>query len=94
MLEQPLIVGIFNEIVAIWTEILNFLGRAWWVEVLTAQPKCTYYFGPFADNTSAAAKITGYVEDLEGELAEGILTQVKRCKPDQLTIEHSDDRTW
>jgi Domain of unknown function (DUF1816) len=79
---------IFTAITAIWTDILNFWGQAWWVEILTNQPKCTYYFGPFADVTSAVAEVTGYIEDLEGELAQGILTQVKRCKPDQLTIEH------
>jgi hypothetical protein len=85
---------LYSTIVAIWTEFLNFWGQAWWVEILTAQPKCTYYFGPFADFSSATAETAGYVEDLEGELAQGILTQVKRCKPDQLTIEHNHDRTW
>ncbi len=71
----------------IWTNILNILGQAWWVEVLTTQPKCTYYFGPFANGAAATMAIHGYVEDLEGESAQGIQTQVKRCKPDRLTIE-------
>jgi Domain of unknown function (DUF1816) len=94
MLKHPLLIEVFTAIVAIWTDILNFWGQAWWVEVFTAQPKCTYYFGPFADVTSAVAETTGYIEDLEAESARGILTQVKRCKPDQLTIEHRDDHTW
>jgi Domain of unknown function (DUF1816) len=71
---------------AIGTDLLNLLGRAWWVEILTIQPKCLYYFGPFATGNDAHMAIPGYVEDLEGESAQGIQTQVKRCKPDQLTI--------
>jgi hypothetical protein len=26
----------------IWTNTLAFFGQAWWVEVLTTQPRCTY----------------------------------------------------
>ncbi len=72
----------------IWTNTLNFLGQAWWVEVLTSRPRCTYYFGPFGDAELANRAISGYVEDLESESAQGIKTQVKRCQPDRLTIEH------
>ncbi len=68
---------------------LDFLERAWWVEVFTAQPKCTYYFGPFAKVEEAIGAASGYVEDLEDEAAQGIQTQVKRCKPHQLTIDHT-----
>ena len=71
----------------IWTNILDFLGQAWWVEVLTTQPKCTYYFGPFAGVGEATVAMSGYVEDLQAESAQGIKTQVKRFKPDRLTIE-------
>jgi hypothetical protein len=71
-----------------WTNILSFLGRAWWVEVLTAQPKCLYYFGPFADAKEAAVAMEGYVEDLENESNQGIQTHIKRCKPNLLTIEY------
>jgi Domain of unknown function (DUF1816) len=73
----------------IWTDILNFLGQAWWVEVFTNQPKCTYYFGPFANIEEAQTAIAGYVTDLENESAQGIRTQVKRCKPHLLTIEQT-----
>jgi hypothetical protein len=75
------------KIAAIWTDILNFLGRAWWIEILTAQPQCTYYFGPFAAVKDANLAIQGYVEDLESESAQGIQTQVKRCKPALLTVD-------
>jgi hypothetical protein len=74
------------DITAIWIDLLNFLGQAWWIEILTAQPKCTYYFGPFADGKDATMAIQGYVEDLESESAQGIQIQVKRCKPNLLTI--------
>lgn len=75
----------------VWTDILNFLGQAWWVEILTTQPQCTYYFGPFASINEANVAIPGYVEDLESELAQNIQTYIKRCKPSILTIIHGVD---
>jgi Domain of unknown function (DUF1816) len=72
----------------VWTNTLDLLGQAWWVEVLTTQPRCTYYFGPFGGAELANRAVSGYVEDLESEAAQGIKTQVKRCQPDRLTIEH------
>ncbi len=77
-----------TKILDIWTDTLDFCGRAWWIEVLTAQPNCTYYFGPFVDKKQAQGSIPDYVEDLEHEFAQGIQAQVKRCKPDKLTIDH------
>jgi hypothetical protein len=79
------------KIPAVWTDILNFVGRAWWVEILTTQPQCTYYFGPFANSKEATVAMPGYVEDLEGELAQDIQTYIKRCKPSILTIIHGVD---
>jgi hypothetical protein len=61
-------------------------GLAWWVEIGTQKPNCTYYFGPFLSSSEANAAITGYVEDLEIEGAQGIVVNVKRCKPGTLTI--------
>ncbi len=84
---------ILNHLSEVWTSILAFLGQAWWVEVLTTQPKCTYYFGPFADARAANVASQGYVEDLESEYAQGIETYVKRCKPDRLTIDLEDGST-
>jgi Domain of unknown function (DUF1816) len=70
----------------IGADFLNFLGQAWWIEIKTLQPKCIYYFGPFVDRYHASRSISGYVEDLESEFAQGIQTYIKRCKPVELTI--------
>jgi uncharacterized protein DUF1816 len=64
----------------------NNFGLAWWVEIVTQNPRCTYYFGPFLSASDAKVAIKGYVEDLEIEGAQGILVNVKRCKPNILTI--------
>ncbi|NWF57781.1 MAG: DUF1816 domain-containing protein [Fischerella sp.] len=77
----------------IWDSTKEFLinafqnfGLAWWVEIVTQHPRCTYYFGPFLNSAEAKAAIKGYVEDLEQEGAQGIAVNVKRCKPEALTI--------
>lgn len=69
--------------------ILDTFGLAWWVETVTEQPKCTYYFGPFLTAKEAYDATNGYIEDLQSESAQGIKMVVKRCKPTQLTS--SDD---
>lgn len=69
--------------------LLNAFGLAWWVEIATETPRCTYYFGPFFTKTEAEIAKSGYIEDLELEGAQGIAFLVKRCKPDILTV--SDD---
>jgi hypothetical protein len=66
-------------------DILDIVGLAWWVEVVTEQPKCTYYFGPFLSAKEAHESKAGYLEDLQAESAQGIKMVVKRCKPSQLT---------
>lgn len=71
------------------TSFLDFLGLAWWVEIATAQPRCTYYFGPFSSSAQAHEAKPGYIEDLERENAQGISVTVKRCKPTNLTIDES-----
>jgi hypothetical protein len=71
------------------TSLLNVFGLAWWVEVKTETPHCTYYFGPFLESKIAEASKAGYVADLEQEGAHGIVVSVKRCKPAKLTV--SDD---
>ncbi|MEB3252425.1 MAG: DUF1816 domain-containing protein [Cyanobacteriota bacterium] len=64
------------------------LGKAWWLEVSTSQPACTYYFGPFASQEEAEALKAGYIEDLEQEGAQSIQSAIRHCSvPDQLTIE-------
>lgn len=70
--------------------LLNFFGLAWWIEISTVTPHCTYYFGPFLTAKEAAEEKTGYVEDLESEGALGIDFSIKRCKPSRLTIADDD----
>ncbi|HEY9621952.1 MAG TPA: DUF1816 domain-containing protein [Crinalium sp.] len=70
----------------IWANLLNTVGMAWWVEIVTETPRCTYYFGPFASSQEAKTAQGGYIEDLEQENAQGIKVVVKRCKPSNLTI--------
>lgn len=68
------------------TQIVDFLGLAYWAEITTDTPRCTYYFGPFLSKQEAISAQNGYVEDLMGEEAQGIKVLIKRCKPKQLTI--------
>lgn len=58
----------------------------WWIELMTARPSCTYYFGPFASFSEASDHMAGYVEDLVLEGARCISLEIKRCHPTQLTI--------
>jgi hypothetical protein len=66
--------------------LLNFFGLAWWVEVKTSAPRCTYYFGPFLTAKEARAAKAGYIEDIENEGAQGIGVAILRCKPIDLTV--------
>ena len=70
--------------------VADALGLAVWVEIITTNPKCTYFFGPFTGTQEAEIAKAGYVEDLLGEGARIISIEVKRCKPKELTI--VDDR--
>jgi Domain of unknown function (DUF1816) len=65
---------------------LERIGLAWWVEITTNTPNCTYYFGPFLSSDEAIAHQPGYLEDLRTEGAQDIHTSVKRCRPIQLTV--------
>lgn len=67
-------------------KILDFLGLALWVEIVTDNPRCTYYFGPFLSVQEAQTAKSGYIEDLENEGASSISVTLKRCKPTNLTI--------
>ncbi len=67
----------------------NLFGapKAWWIEIKTNQPACTYYFGPFTSEAEAASMKGGYIEDLEQEGAQNIRSVVQYCSdPVQLTI--------
>jgi hypothetical protein len=67
------------------------MGKAWWVEVTTRQPDCTYYFGPFADSQEAQQAEAGYIQDLRQEGPQEITAEVKWCRPQQLTICQEED---
>lgn len=70
----------------ILTGLLNYLGWAYWVKIDTANPACTYYFGPFLSITEAKKAKAGYIEDLMNENSSGIEVEIKRCKPSELTV--------
>jgi len=46
--------------------VLEQLKLALWVEVVTEQPQCTYYFGPFVLVSSKSR--FEYIEDLKNQL--------------------------
>lgn len=66
-------------------------SKAWWIEVKTGEPACTYYFGPFDVSPEAEAAKQGYVEDLEKEGAQQVQATVMYCQePQQLTVENTN----
>lgn len=69
-----------------FANLYNQLGLAWWVEIKTTSPECTYYFGPFLTAAEANNAMPGYVQDLEEEQAQGIKALVRRCKPKDVTV--------
>ncbi|MBW4680920.1 MAG: DUF1816 domain-containing protein [Microcoleus vaginatus WJT46-NPBG5] len=75
-----------KQIEDIFTVCLEKLELAWWVEIITSQPACTYYFGPFITAKDAELSQNGYIEDLEEEKAQGIAVKIKQCQPINLTI--------
>ncbi|MGB7444830.1 MAG: DUF1816 domain-containing protein [Coleofasciculaceae cyanobacterium] len=66
--------------------LLKRIGMAFWLEIITDNPKCIYYFGPFLSAKEAALAQAGYLEDLEEEKAQIISVETKRCQPDNLTV--------
>ncbi len=70
----------------ITTKLFNTFGWAYWVKITTANPVCTYYFGPFISHKEADTAKPGFVEDLKEEGAKEIKVGIERCKPKQLTI--------
>ncbi len=72
----------------VFLSFLENIGKAVWVEIVTTEPVCTYYFGPFSGEPEAREATIGYIEDLKSEGALGIdVRSVKRSRtPDNLTI--------
>jgi hypothetical protein len=69
-----------------FTSYLEMTGKAWWVEIVTKKPDCTYYFGPFMSHMEAQISQLGYLEDLEQERPQLIAIEIKQCQPKELTI--------
>lgn len=69
-----------------FTSYLEQMGEAWWVEIVTKKPDCTYYFGPFASHREAQLSQLGYLEDLEQERPQLIAIEIKQCQPKELTV--------
>ncbi|NJM67332.1 MAG: DUF1816 domain-containing protein [Acaryochloris sp. RU_4_1] len=80
-----------RDLLSYTAELTNHLGLAWWVEIKTSFPTCTYFFGPFLSRKEAEVALPGYVEDLEAEQAQNIVTNIQRCKPTQLTNCYLED---
>lgn len=70
----------------LWLGTLERLGLAWWIEIITESPSCTYYFGPYLKVSDAEAEKQGFIDDLEKEGARNIKFTIKRCRPSRLTI--------
>lgn len=71
---------------AVFAAYLEKMGIAWWIEIITNQPQCIYYFGPFSSSYDAQASSDDYLADLEAEKAQIINVDIKRGQPKQLTI--------
>jgi Domain of unknown function (DUF1816) len=63
---------------------------AWWLEIGTFNPICIYFFGPFEDKAEAESHKAGFFQDLEGENARILYSNVKFCQPRQLTIDGNE----
>lgn len=60
---------------------------AWWLEIITDNPRYFYFFGPFESAKEGELLKYGYVADLLSEGGNIISTAVKYCQPYSLTIE-------
>jgi hypothetical protein len=65
---------------------LEQLGLAWWIEAITNNPPCIYYFGPFASIQQAQLYQAGYIEDLDQENAQIVSLKIQQQQPKSLTI--------
>ncbi|MBD0344301.1 MAG: DUF1816 domain-containing protein [Coleofasciculus sp. Co-bin14] len=79
--------NLLEKLKVILTFLLEWLGLAWWVEIVTANPCCTYYFGPFVSGREARFYQDGYIEDLEQENAEIVTVEIMQGQPKDLTID-------
>ncbi len=75
----------FGKVKEFFISVLEWFKLAWWVEIVTNTPRCTYYFGPFLSRQEARDYQAGYIEDLESEGDRIISVEVKQCQPKELT---------
>ncbi|WP_017720005.1 DUF1816 domain-containing protein [Kamptonema formosum] len=73
---------------------LNTFGLAYWIEIVTETPHCTYYFGPFLTEQEALEAKPGYIEDLQQEGAQCVSVVTKRCQPRNLTVYDEVEETF
>lgn len=78
-------IGLSNKIIIFWELLLTKFGLAWWIEVLTDNPSCVYYFGPFVNRQEAKSHLGGYLEDLQQENAQILVVDIKQDQPEILT---------
>jgi len=71
--------------------VVHELG--WWIEILTAQPLCLYYFGAFTVHQEAQQLQAGFIEDLLLESATILSANIRFYQPSQLTLTRDDLRS-
>jgi hypothetical protein len=64
----------------------------WWIEILTAQPLCLYYFGAFTSHQEVQQLKAGFIEDLLLESATILSANILFCQPSQLTLTRDELR--
>ena len=62
----------------------------WWITILTAQPLCLYYFGPFTFCQEAESIQDRFIEDLRQENALILCTHIRFLQPSQVTVTGTD----
>lgn len=65
--------------------LLEALGLAYWVEIITANPPDFYYFCPFLIAKEAEISQRGFIQDLLADGIEVISVHIKRCHSPKLT---------
>ncbi|GAB4278394.1 MAG: hypothetical protein Fur0025_04940 [Oscillatoriaceae cyanobacterium] len=58
----------------------------WWVEIVTVEEPCTYYFGEFESKHEAEAAQHSYIQDLREEGHQNMLVQIWLGIPEKLTV--------
>ncbi|MEA5501385.1 MAG: DUF1816 domain-containing protein [Limnoraphis robusta] len=80
----------FDEAEEIFTDYLEKMGLACWIEIITESPECIYYFGPFAGGYEAQQSVQGYWDDLQAENAQIVSLDIRRGIPRELTIREEE----